>query len=119
LKKERLLFPRSLALRKGSHFQYVFRKGRKVENGSAVLYFAKALEEKGKAAFVASKKVGGAVDRNRCKRRMKEFYRTHRIFVKDSVDLVFSAKPPLGQLAFGEMKKEIQGLLSKAALLKE
>ena len=63
--------PRSLIRR--SEFQTVYTRGRKVVGRSCVLYFLPAVDDA--SATVASRKVGGAVARNRAKRLLRHMIR--------------------------------------------
>lgn len=74
------------------------------------------LEEKCKMAFIAGKKVGGAVMRNRCKRLMREAVRLNRSHIYPSADYVFSAKPELGQASLSDVEKDLKYMLKKQAL---
>ncbi len=56
------------------------------------MYFTKSYEVEGKVAFVASKKIGNAVIRNACKRKLREFFRLNQHQITNKFDLVFVAK---------------------------
>lgn len=65
------------------------------------MILAPALSEPGRVAFVASRKVGGAVARNRAKRRMRAALA--RIEPNPRVDAVYSATTSVLSAPFGEL----------------
>ena len=50
-------------------------------------------DEPARLGVTASRRVGGAVVRNRCKRRIRELYRLHQPVVCDRLELVVNARP--------------------------
>jgi len=71
--------------------------------------------------FSVSKRLGGAVDRNRIKRVLREVLRAHRESLKGDVDLVLIARTPIvGLLDVGGSKaveEKMIEVLRKASLL--
>lgn len=50
--------------------------------------------------------VGGAVQRNRAKRRLREVFRNHQSSVPAQLDLLLIARRSLNQLAYAEIEKK-------------
>ncbi len=96
---------------KQPHFDFVFAAKQKSENRFIRLFFAPTLATP-KVAFVASKKVGSAVKRNRAKRLMKEIYRLsqHQL---PPFDIIMSAKHTLPTATFSQAQAAIQPLLTQ------
>jgi ribonuclease P protein component len=65
--------------------------------------------------FIVSKRVGGAVARNRVKRRLREIIR--QLNLKAGTDIIFSARPQTAQAEFEVLKTAVLDLLAKAGLL--
>lgn len=71
-----------------------------------------------RAAFVASRRIGGAVVRNRARRQMKETWRSLSPMVMDGIDLVFTARPALPGSATEDLGREMRELLDRAGVLR-
>ena len=70
-----------------------------------------------RAGFSVSKRVGGAVVRNRVKRRMREIVRQILPEVAPGWDLVFVARAPAAEAEYAALAQDIAGLLRRAKLL--
>ena len=60
-----------------------------------------------RAAFVASKRVGKAVIRNRAKRWMREIFRRHQLELTQAYDLVFVARSRLPGATHSQVEAEM------------
>jgi ribonuclease P protein component len=95
-----------------SAFRSVFSTGRSYAQGAVVLYVAKRATGGGpaRAGLVVSRKVGGAVARNRAKRLLREALRL------EGLDLVVVARPSVAGASYGQIAGDIRDLLSAAGL---
>ena len=66
--------------------------------------------------FSVSKRVGGAVVRNRLKRRLREILPV--LPVKSAWDLVFIVRPPAADADFATLKVTVEHLLAQGNLIK-
>ena len=70
-----------------------------------------------RVGVVAGKRVGGAVVRNRVKRRLREALRRELPRIPAGWDLVCGAKPPSAKAPYAALTAELRALLSRAGLL--
>ena len=101
-----------------SAFRSVFSTGRSYAQGSVVLYVAKRPTGSGpaRAGLVVSRKVGGAVARNRAKRLLREALRLEGRELPEGLDLVVVARPSVAGASYREIAGDIRELLSAAGL---
>jgi ribonuclease P protein component len=69
-----------------------------------------------RAGIAVGKRVGGAVQRNRVKRRVRELLRDRLAELTPGWDVVISARPPAAGATFAELGAAIDQLLSRARL---
>lgn len=115
-------------LSRSEDFARVYRTGRSVANKYLVLYYfdRSASEVAGaqggpRVGFSVSKRLGGAVDRNRVKRVLREAYRAQADIVVGHVDLVVIAREPILELletgGFKAVQEKLAEVLRKASLV--
>jgi ribonuclease P protein component len=78
----------------------VYRHGRSSANRHLVLYsFPNSSAEQPRLGLSVSRKVGGAVERNRVKRLLREAFRSVEEELVPGQDVVVVARPPASELA--------------------
>jgi ribonuclease P protein component len=99
-------------------FRSVFSTGRSYAHGVVVLYVAKRATGGGpaRAGFVVSRKVGGAVARNRAKRLLREALRLEGRDLPDGLDVVIVARPSVAGVSYREVAGDLRDVLSAAGL---
>jgi ribonuclease P protein component len=108
-------FSRRSRLLKHSDFQRVYEEARKSFSGNVTaLYRVRALPDGSgpRVGFAVGKAVGGAVVRNRIKRRMRAAVANHLGIVNWPVDIVLHPRKSVLQLDFARLNGEIQQLFA-------
>lgn len=75
--------------------------------------------EPARIGFVTSRRVGGAVQRNRVRRRMREITRQARPELRAGLWMVIIAKSAASEAEFGAMREEWAQLAKKAGCFRE
>lgn len=108
---------RILRLKKNLEFKKVYKQGRSVANRIAVMYILHNSTPHRKAGFSVSKKIGGAVQRNRLKRLFREVYRLNQACLINGIDLIFIARHAAKEASFQELTKAFHDLFKKARII--
>ena len=64
--------------------------------------------------ITASRRVGGAVERNRVKRRIREWFRRERRAWRGPLDVLVIARQPATQLSSDELDERLSRLVARA-----
>ena len=98
-------------------FQRAYRRGKCLVHPQVVLYIQKNRFGKTRVGFTCSKKVGGAVQRNRARRVMREGYLAVAPEGIGSYDIVLVARAKTPFVKSWQMAETIQRLLKKEKLI--
>jgi len=109
--------PPSRRIRRRGEFQRVFDGGRRAHGRYLTIIAAPAPGPDSRLGIVASKKLGGAVVRNRAKRLIREMFRTEPGPEKPA-DLVIIAKPAVVQVQSNEVVNDYRTTLRRLSLSK-
>jgi ribonuclease P protein component len=104
----RLRFPRSVRLARASEFLKLRREGASFHGKYIVLSVLTNAPEAGaaRAGFITSRKVGGAVVRNRVRRRLREIFRAARPRLARGLWLVIVARQHAARATFQQLEAE-------------
>ncbi|MCW3018355.1 MAG: ribonuclease protein component, partial [Solirubrobacterales bacterium] len=108
-------------LSRSAEFERVYRQGRSVANRHLVLYtFPNASTQRPRLGLSVSRKVGGAVERNKVKRLLREAFSRAENDLRVGQDVVVVARPAAGELAEREglagVDASLAELIAKAGL---
>lgn len=112
------MLPREQRLRSNQEFQRVFRRGRSWAHPLLALHIVPA-DEGSRIGFSASKKVGGAVVRNRVRRRLREIVRARIGTWKIGFDAVWIVRSAAATATFAQLEDAVQELSRRARLIVE
>lgn len=106
-------------LRSSTDIQRVLANGARLTGRRVVVCLVRAEEADGppRAAWVAGRKVGGAVKRNRARRLLREAWRSVAPRVADGWDVVLVARAGIRAATAGEVLKEVEGLLERGEVI--
>jgi ribonuclease P protein component len=112
---------RGRRLSRSAEFERVYRQGRSTANRHLVLYtFPNPSAERPRLGLSVSRKVGGAVERNRIKRLLREAFARAEEELSPGQDVVVVARPQVGELAEREglegVNASLGELIAKAGL---
>jgi ribonuclease P protein component len=113
-----LSFPKAKRLTRPVEFGRVKSEGT-VHRGRALVLgvLAKADEKQFRAGFVTSKRIGGAVVRNRVRRRMRNIVRTEQGKLRSGFWFVVIARPFAARASYEVLKDEWLRLAEHASIL--
>ncbi len=104
-------------LRRKSDFQKIYRKGKSVADRYVVLFYLSNGLAYNRTAFLASRKVGNAVQRNRAKRLMRESWKEFERDVPPGYDIIIIARNTINNRSCGEVKASVEKGLRRLKLL--
>ncbi len=81
-------------IRKRSEYQVIYAQGRRIPSSSFVLFVMRNGLGRPRLGITATRRVGGAVKRNRAKRLVRDIFRRHKREL-DNVDIVLNVRASL------------------------
>ncbi len=103
-------------LRNKRDFTALYKKGKSVKGRCLILIYRKNGLTYNRKAFLASKKVGNSVKRNRAKRLMKESFREIGENIKSGFDILFIARYNIVNFKCDDVRKAMEISFEKAGL---
>jgi ribonuclease P protein component len=106
-------FPKTRRLLRHADFERVYQQGRRhFAEHMTVFYLTREGETAdgrvgSRVGFTVSKALGGAVQRNRMKRRLREAVRLHGVPGELNADIVINPKRTLLTVEFSELRNEM------------
>ncbi|MGC8888033.1 MAG: ribonuclease P protein component [Verrucomicrobiia bacterium] len=117
--KKRLKLPKSIRLKHSSDFKRLREKGQRIVCGCLILNWI-ALPEgsQSKIGVVTSRRLGSPVERNRCRRLLREVFRVHQHDLVQPAEIVLVARDSIKGLKFQDVEQDFLKALKKAGLLR-
>lgn len=104
-------------LRRKKDFTSIYNRGKSSASKYVVIFYKKNNLDYNRTAFLASKKVGKSVKRNKARRLMKEIYRIYKDQLEIGYDIIFIARKNMESASFVELEKTTERLLKRIKLL--
>ena len=108
---------RKFRLTQANDFKRVRHTGRSYAHPLAVIVTARGLEENSRAGIIATRSVGGAVERNRVKRQLRAIIAPFMPELSEPVDLLLIARERATKAKYVEIQSAVVELLGKAGLI--
>lgn len=100
-------------------FDLVFTQGKKVVHRDFILWFYSKDSPIRRLGILASRKLGGAVERNRFKRLVRETFRLHKHQLKEGLDVLIYPRPGRCHWKnYGEAENSLLSGFQRSGLLK-
>lgn len=109
---------RNFRLTRSIDFKRVRNEGKSYAHPLVVLVASPTAEETIHIGVTAGRAVGGAVERNRAKRLLREAMRFLLPSIRPGWDLVLIARQPLPTASYEQVQSTLSQLLQRAKLLK-
>jgi ribonuclease P protein component len=104
-------FPREARLVRRGEFDAVYRAGKRRSSSHFIVFFRANQLPCSRFGFSIKKALGGAVARNRIRRRVREIVRGHRQEIAAGWDIVIHPKSSVARAKFAALTAELLRLL--------
>ena len=101
-------FPRARRLLKHADFERVYQQGRRHFSSHMTVFYQRQEEGAARVGFTVGRVLGGAAERNRIKRRLREAVRLRHSLLTAPVDVVINPKKSVLQTEFPALLEEIE-----------
>ena len=92
-------------IRKRSEYQAIYDNGRRIPSSSFVLFLRANDLGRPRLGITVTRRIGGAVRRNRGKRLIREIFRRHKAELSN-VDIVVNGRPALPDMEYVDLERE-------------
>ena len=110
---------RAVTLKENHEFRRLYQKGASAVDRCMVVYCRKNKLGRNRYGFTVSVKLGGAVVRNRARRRLREVYRLHNPELKQGYDIILVARTRTVKVSWQELNDTFVKLCRKLELLED
>jgi ribonuclease P protein component len=114
----RLRFPAARRLKLSREFERVRNEGQTYRSSLVLLGVLQTSEEWFRVGFVTSRRLGGAVVRNRVRRRLREIVRRHQHAITSGVWLVIVSRAQAAHVTSAALEDEWLRLARRASILR-
>ena len=113
------MLKREYRLRKKYMFNYCYKVGKVAYSKSSLFYYTPSNNKFVKIGISVSKKVGGAVQRNRARRVIREAITPFLHTINQKYNIIIVAKENILDFSLNELQKDFEYMWNKAGLINE
>ena len=106
----------TVILKKNHEFRRLYNKGKCEVNSCIAVYCRKNRLGCNRLGITTGVKIGGAVVRNRVRRRLREAYRIHESQIRPGYDIVVVARVRAAHARYRELERALLSALDKLSL---
>ena len=106
-------------LKKNHEFKRLYNRGKSETSHCAVIYCRRNGRMENRLGVTVSTKIGGAVQRNRVRRRLKEIYRLNEEKLCVGYDLVIVARVRCRFVGYRELESSVMTLLRRLRIVRD
>jgi ribonuclease P protein component len=115
--RERFDLKFTTSLKKNHEFKRLYNKGKSAASQCAVVYCKPNGRSENRLGVTVSTKLGGAVQRNRVRRRFKEIYRLSEPKLAAGYDIVLVARMRSKEAGYRELQSSILSLFRQLRIV--
>ena len=105
-------------LKKNHEFKRMYNKGKSAASHCAVVYCRRNGRPENRLGITVSTKLGGAVQRNRIRRRLKEVYRLNEENLSTGYDIVLVARMRSLYAKFSELESSVMSIFRNLKIVR-
>lgn len=113
------MFMKIVSLNLNSQFRRLYKKGKSYVTPTMVVYAIKNNQGENRLGITAGKKVGGAVERNRAKRRIRELFRVSQGNLQKGYDFCIVARGFTVNAPHGKVVQDFRTSVKKLGVWKD
>lgn len=106
----------TVSIKRNHEFQRLYAKGKNSASPLLAVYWRKNRLGQNRLGVTVGKKVGGAVTRNRVRRRLREIYRLHEEELISGCDIVVVARVRAAFSSYRQLERSFLALSDKLGL---
>jgi ribonuclease P protein component len=103
-------FTKAERILKKKEFTAAYDKGKRLSSKNFIVFLHPSQAGNRRLGVTVSKKVGEAVQRNRIKRLLREFFRLNKDRLPSGQDIVIIARADVSSRKYDEIKRELEAL---------
>jgi len=106
-------------IRKNDEFQRIFKTARWVSGRWATIHYRNGERKRSRWGIVISKRIGGAVVRNKVRRRLREICANLDAALIKKVDLVVVGRKGIEKANYWDLQNDLEQVCRRAKLIEE